>query len=232
VVPGENRIGDIGYNQFNGTLGPAQQSSLTAKMQFNLAGSRVISGGADSFSQDGINHLLVLKFVLSADDAMDSVSLFLDPQSTDEPVVPNSSVTGFNLLLGSVGSASLGGGDGPATVFDEIRVGTQFIDVLPELPLPGDTNGDDLVDLLDYNAILSHLNLSGQTLANGDVTGDGRVTIADYRFWKERRTDVPGSGSGLASGTGVPEPSSLMMALAAAATLFNGRRRTCRSPRP
>ena len=216
VVPGENRIGDIGYNQFNGALGAVQQSSLTAKIQFNLAGSWVISGGPDSYSVDGINHLLVLKFVLSATDSSDSVSLFLDPQSTDEPVVPNSSVSAFNMTLGSVGSASLGGGDGPTTVFDEIRVGTEFIDVLPELPLPGDTNGDDLVDLLDYNAIISHLNLSGQTLANGDVTCDGKVTIADFRFWKERRTDFPGSGAGSASGTGVPEPSCLMLLFAGA----------------
>jgi len=64
----------------------------------------------------------------------------------------------------------------------------------------GDTNGDDLVDLTDYQAIISHMNLTGQSRANGDVTGDGRVTIADYREWKDRRSDLSGAGTG-SSGT-------------------------------
>ena len=90
--------------------------------------------------------------------------------------------------------------------------------MLPELPKPGDTNGDDLIDLVDYQAIISHMNLLGQPLVNGDVTGDGKVTIADYRFWKDRRTDLsPGAGAGGIAG--VPEPSCLMMVLIAAATL-------------
>ena len=72
---------------------------------------------------------------------------------------------------------------GAAIAAEQINVSN--VDV--SLVTAGDTNGDDLVDLVDYEAIISHMNLTGQSLANGDLTGDGRVTIADYRFWKSRR---------------------------------------------
>ena len=49
---------------------------------------------------------------------------------------------------------------------------------------PGDTNGDDLVDIADYQAIVSHLNLFGQTTTNGDVTDDGPVDLRDLQLWR------------------------------------------------
>jgi len=62
------------------------------------------------------------------------------------------------------------------------------------------------------------MNLTGEYVGFGDVTGDGQVTIADYRYWKDRRTDLtPGTGS--LSAVGVPEPTSWLLALIATMAL-------------
>ena len=119
---------------------------------------------------------------------------------------------------------SVFGGYGLLPVIDEIRVGTTYLDVLPDFPLPGDTNDDDLVDMVDYINIRNHLNLSGalvpSTVAlHPDVTGDGKVTIADYRLWKDNRTDTTGSGSS----SGVPEPTAFVMALLGVVASLIGR---------
>jgi hypothetical protein len=79
-----------------------------------------------------------------------------------------------------------------------------------------------LVDLTDFAAISSHFNLTGQTTANGDVTGDGRVNLADWRLWRDNRTDV---GPAVAAGLGVPEPASGVLSLFAALALAGAVRR-------
>lgn len=221
VVPGENRIGDIGYNQFFSTFGAPQQSPLTAKIQFNIGPQQIVIGAPESYNEDGVTHLMVLKVQLSTVANSDTVSLILDPTSSTEPDLPNNTATGFNFNLGSIGSASFGNGAGPTTVFDEIRVGTTFLDVIPELPLPGDTNGDGFVDIVDFNSIVAHLNLTGQSTLNGDVAGadgkqgaDGKVDLRDIQLWRKNRSDLPpGAGAGSLAGAGVPEPTSLVLAL-------------------
>lgn len=228
VVPGENRIGDIGYNEYFSSFGAAQQNAPTAKMQFNLYGQQIIDSAPDNYIEDGANHLLVLKWSFTTENNGDSISLFLDPTSLDEPVVPSAVVTGINAQLGAIGAASFGSGiAGTTTTLDDIRVGDTFADVMPELPKPGDTNGDDIIDLADYNNIIQYMNLSGAAVPSTptlhpDVTGDGRVTIADYRLWKDKR-EVFGSGS--AAVAGVPEPSSFVLLLAATALGIFHRRR-------
>jgi hypothetical protein len=219
----------IAYNTFNGGGGPAQQDPSTAKLYLDGFGYQILEGAPDSFVEDGATHLIVLRMGFSSVAGSDTVSVYLDPKTTEEPVIPNATLTAVDLTLGAIGGMSIYGGNGISPVFDELRVGDSFIDVLPDFPLPGDTNGDDLVNIVDYQNILQHLNLSGQAVPNTpllhpDVTGDGRVTIADYRLWKDRRTDLtPGAGS--ASGARVPEPSSLMMVLTATVALAGSARR-------
>ncbi|WP_146590946.1 dockerin type I domain-containing protein [Posidoniimonas polymericola] len=218
-TPGENRVADIGYNQFFSSFGSAQQSAATAKMQFNFNPSgvdqQIIQASPASFNDDGLNHLLVLKFELTTAANGDRVSLYFDPKTSVEPTIPNNLAENFDFVLGAIGAASFGNGGGATTVLDEIRVATTFADALPpDLPIPGDCNGDMVVDFVDYQCIFDNMNLpGGQTLAQGDVNGDGKTTIADFRFWKERRTDLSlGLGAGpLASGI-VPEPASLGLA--------------------
>jgi Dockerin type I domain len=152
---------------------------------------------------------------MSADNNADTTSVVLDPTTTVEPIVPSAVAPGINFTMSAISTISVfGNATGIRPAFDDLRVGTLYTDVLPPLPLPGDTNGDNLVDMLDYQAIISHMNLNGQPLGNGDVTGDGRVTIADYRLWKDRRTDLTaGAGGGTGSGPAVPEPSGMVLLL-------------------
>jgi hypothetical protein len=237
VTPDENRVGDIGYNQFFSNLGDAQENAATAKMQMNWnfpgASHQIIQKAPQSYNEDGLTHLLVLKFTLSATAASDTIALYFDPKTPIEPSAPSTQVTGIDVQLGSFGLASFRNGeltDGASTVLDEIRVSTTFADVLPpDLPIPGDANDDDMVDILDYDIIIANMNLpGGQTLSQGDVDGDGKVTIGDFRFWKERRTLAHAGGGGLAGPSlSTPEPSSLVLALSALLAIGNaGRRRT------
>ncbi len=146
-----------------------------------------------------------------------------------EPVVPNASLSGINVTLGAIGGFTEYGGTGQGPIFDELRVADTFIDALPKFPLPGDTNNDDLVNLVDYQNILAYMNLGGAMVPSTlelhpDVTGDGKVTIADYRLWKDNRTDLPGIG-GASTGPGIPEPTSLLVLLLGAICPLVGR--TC-----
>ena len=187
ATPGENRNGSIAYNEYGEFIGDPQRNPATAKLQFNINGSQIINK-SPVFNEDGLTHLLVLKFEMSTEAASDRVSLFYDPKTPIEPTASNFTED-FDFSLGAIGSMTAGPAGMP-TVMDEIRFGTTFADVLPpNLPVPGDTNGDEEVDMLDYNAIIANMNMpGGLTLAKGDVTGDGQVTIADFRFWKERRS--------------------------------------------
>ena len=102
--------------------------------------------------------MIVLKFNFSVSDASDSVLVYLDPKSAKEPGTPNASLTGINATLGAIGGFTEYGGSGQGPVFDELRIADTFGDAVPKFPLPGDTNNDDLVDLVDYQNILAHLN--------------------------------------------------------------------------
>jgi hypothetical protein len=217
---------EIGYQGF---AGPAdQQLARTARLHFTGPGTNGYQYLTDTtFNEDNNNtHLIVMKMVMSADNNADTISLFLDPTDTVEPVVPSAVAANLNFTMSAISTISVfGNPTGIRPAFDELRVGTEYIDVLPELPLPGDTNGDMMVDLVDYQAIISHMNLGGQSLANGDVTGDGKVTIADFRYWKDRRTDLTPPAAGGGSAGSVPEPSTLLLALGVVSWLCcRGRR--------
>jgi hypothetical protein len=72
---------------------------------------------------------------------------------------------------------------------DDIRYTTS-------LPLPGDVNLDDKVDIFDINLVSAHWSETGST---ADVNGDGHVDIFDVNFISTRWT-AGGSASA------VPEP--------------------------
>jgi GH35 family endo-1,4-beta-xylanase len=104
--------------------------------------------------------------------------------------------------------------------------------VLPVQVLPGDYNGDDVVDAADYTVWRDALGQMGAGLA-ADGTGpggtpDGVVDELDYQFWVDNfgMTLAELGASSLA--VNVPEPTTLLLgALSAAALLF--RRRAIRS---
>jgi hypothetical protein len=87
----------------------------------------------------------------------------------------------------------------------------------------GDYNNDGVVDAADYTVWRDNLGSTTFTLPNRDPANSGAISMADYTSWKNNFGQHSGSG---ALGTGaVPEPSSGMMLLIAAALWFcMGRR--------
>ncbi len=88
--------------------------------------------------------------------------------------------------------------------------------------VPGDYNGDQVVDAADY--VIWRKNFGGSGPA-GDGTGpggdgipDGVVDGHDYDFWRARFGNTSGSGSGAVNGA-VPEPGSAVLALLAGLVL-------------
>jgi hypothetical protein len=49
--------------------------------------------------------------------------------------------------------------------------------------IPGDINGDGLVDVADYNIWAANVGKTGATWGQGDLNGDGLVDVADYNIW-------------------------------------------------
>jgi hypothetical protein len=166
--------------------------------------------------------LIVFKFTMSDQPASDNIDIYLDPTDTVEPVIASASFLGRDFTLGAVSGTVQFGGAGTPMQFDELRVADTFIDALPDFPLKGDTNGDDLVDILDYTAIVQNLNLFGRTTAQGDVTGDGRVDLRDLRLWRDHRTDI---ALGAVGEVTVPEPTSVVLGLLASLSVLGLRRR-------
>jgi hypothetical protein len=214
----------IGYASYNGnfnSLPPAQ-----APLKFGPFGQEVLIAGAPAnfIADNGTTHLVVMKFTMSATDLMDSVELFLDPTDNEEPVVADASFFNRNIAFDRVSGPVQFGGAGTPMQFDEFRVANTYIDVLPDFPMKGDTNNDDLVNMADYLNIYQHLNLTGGDVPSSlelhpDVTGDGRVDLRDIALWRANRT-----GGALTGEVTVPEPTSLIL-LTSLAILALGRRR-------
>ena len=78
-----------------------------------------------------------------------------------------------------------------------------------ESVLPGDYNGDGLVDAADYTVYRNSLGQSGDGLA-ADGDGSGAVDAADLEVWRQNYGAA--IGSPLES---IPEPRGLLLALAA-----------------
>jgi hypothetical protein len=100
-----------------------------------------------------------------------------------------------------------------AVDFDELRIGTTWQDVTPAASagIPGDFNSDGKVDAGDY-ATWRKNSGTNNALANDNGLGTP-VGPAHYNLWRANFGKPPGAGAGL-SGTVVPEPGSLLFALA------------------
>ena len=78
--------------------------------------------------------------------------------------------------------------------------------------VPGDYNGNGIVDAADYTVWRDSLGKTGTGLA-ADGDGNNAVDQADYTYWKTRFGNTSGSGAGQAGS--VPEPTSLVLTLLA-----------------
>jgi hypothetical protein len=95
-------------------------------------------------------------------------------------------------------------------------------------PVPGDVNGDRVVDSVDFDIIRNHFLLSATTREEGDLNRDGLVEFADFRIWKNNVP--PGSGSAAS----IPEPGTLILVECALLCCFGrlSRRHRARAVEP
>jgi hypothetical protein len=126
------------------------------------------------------------------------------------------------LRVGAGGSQNTGALLAASGLLDEIRIGNSFASVIGPGLIPGDVNGDLIVDVNDYHAIRDNFQASSATRAQGDLNADGLVNFADFRIWKNNRTAGSGAGDVFLDGP-VPEPTSMVLLLIGIMS-FGGRR--------
>jgi hypothetical protein len=91
--------------------------------------------------------------------------------------------------------------------------GRSAFNIMELSPLPGDYNGNGVVDAADYVVWRKTLGQSGQRLA-ADGNGNGQIDSGDYDFWKAHfGQTVPSVSAGAANkaNSAVPEPASLIL---------------------
>ena len=79
----------------------------------------------------------------------------------------------------------------------------------------GDFNKDGNITTADFDIMKANwLTIAGPALnEDGEVTGDGLVTLADFALFKNSL--FPGGATAFASATGVPEPTTMLLLMAA-----------------
>jgi hypothetical protein len=81
----------------------------------------------------------------------------------------------------------------------------------PVVFLPGDYDGDGLINIADYNTWRSTLGNSITAGLGADGNGNGFVDAGDFVVWRNIMSG-PGSGSGLGDGSvAVPEPGTAVL---------------------
>lgn len=109
--------------------------------------------------------------------------------------------------------------DIPNLAFEDTTFAWAFISFangIAPFALPGDFNGDNHVDQLDYFMWRQQFGQTGNSLS-ADANGDGKVDSVDYVIWRKHSGSSGsggGAGSSLGAGQLVPEPSILMLGLA------------------
>jgi hypothetical protein len=137
-------------------------------------------------------------------------------------VTMNNDLIAANTAFSIGNEARDNGGEGESFPgwIDEVRISsvarsaTQF---LFNDPKPGDVNGDNVVDINDFNTITANLFKTPATRADGDLDSNNMVDFADFRIWKVNKTSPPGQ-------VGVPEPSAAALAWAGVIVLGAVRR--------
>jgi aryl-phospho-beta-D-glucosidase BglC (GH1 family) len=105
-----------------------------------------------------------------------------------------------------------------AMVFDQ-----DTVDALTGGPgLPGDYNGNNVIDAADYAAWRDAMTAGSSSLANDPTPGT--VDESDFDYWRDHFGEMLGAGTGSGAGAlvapAVPEPASIWLALFAVPLLF------------
>ncbi len=201
-------VARIGYMSYDGNFNNLPPSQAPLKFGLGHGTEQIIPGGPASFLDDiGVTHMFVLKFILSDQAASDTVQLFLDPTDDEKPTLPNVEFVNVDFTLGAMSGPVQFAGTGTGATFDEIRVGTEYEDVLS--PLPSELGPCSDLEEQCYLAIVENMNQFGNGFVHGDLNNDGRIDLYDLRIWRDNRTDITGFPQ-IAS---VPETTSLVVML-------------------
>jgi hypothetical protein len=169
--------------------------------------------------------------VITYNSAMNSSTLWVDPLDENSTSVThtNNSVAGIVIDRFSLRQHTTYNGK---QILDNLVIATTFSEALNPPPimvgLPGDYNGDMVVDAADYTVWRNNLNTDFDLNGNGDETGSsaGVVDEADYAYWRANYGSA-GSGGGGVSSIAAPEPSSAISLLFAIAIAIGSGRSCC-----
>ena len=124
-----------------------------------------------------------------------SLNLTADADPTHSPIVPGTPLSGGLYTL---------------EYQTDSLLGSQVTFVVA--PLPGDFNGDGIVDAADYTIWSDTLGSTANLAADGN--GNGTIDAGDYTVWLSNFGRAYGSGSGATiTTTTVPEPATSAMLL-------------------
>ncbi len=130
-----------------------------------------IAGGSNLFTQNpgGLRKGIIWTpdgGIVSVDDYFDSIGIADQIPATFE-IREVSAISPDGNVIAVIGLRN-----------DTFELQTMLVYLNAETACPGDTNGDNIVNFTDLNAVLAAFGQSGEGLA-GDVNGDGLVNFSD-----------------------------------------------------
>lgn len=246
----------IGINNGDTATGGGQGGSRatlqiidsSGNAQVRALGRRVDSGGSNN-ATSGTNFLTLGQtyFLAGVFDYMNNaIRVYIDGvqvgSSTPGWTALSSNTANLVSEIGSVPTASATNQEYWPGLIDGVRVFNTALtteqimglytnpDVVPNPFVPGDTDGDGVVEPEDLTPIRQNYLQSVTMRSQGDLTGDNQVTFADFREWKTAILAGGGSLEGLdLSFAAVPEPSAIVFAVLAGVSLIRCRARRAAS---
>jgi hypothetical protein len=212
LLRAEDTVGGGAYSGwFSFTLLSATGNLTTGKDSFSSKYKIESSAGHLSRSSVDIvaneTHLMVIRadFLPGADQ----FRLYIDPLTgPHEPQSADAILNGFDL--GNTASVRLSGPG--AFGFDELRIGTSWLDVAPSYP--GDYNSDGAVNAADYTVWRNTLGSTTDFRADGTGPGglpDQVVDELDYAYWKQHYGENSSGATASGQSESIPEPTTLLL---------------------
>ncbi|HMP07858.1 MAG TPA: autotransporter-associated beta strand repeat-containing protein [Lacipirellulaceae bacterium] len=200
---------------------PVTNGGLTKAGPGTLALTVAGSYTGDTIVDAGTLRLGTASLANSADVRLSSGAL-LDLNFAGTDVIRSLYIDGESQAAGIWGAVGSG-----AEFTSSLLAGTGLLNVTtyvpPLVPIPGDFNGDGLVDHDDLAIWSQNFGRQGDaTFADGDANGDQNVDGADLLVWQRHL----GAGEPTSpAAAGVPEPGTGALALGAAISILWRRRR-------
>jgi hypothetical protein len=212
----------------NAGLGAARANLQINGSQFRVLGRQLDSGGSSSFS--GGAPIAGTSFLVAGvfDYTGSAVRLYVNGESVGSTTVAGwtaNSADSTNLVA-RIGSNFNGTGEFFNGLIDGARIyntalsASEILDIYTAEafpgPLPGDTDGNGVVNGEDLTPIRTNWRLTGKTREEGNLSADagGLVDFVDFRQWKTAFLGGGGSLDGLdVSFAVVPEPTSILLVL-------------------